>query len=198
MIANVLDVFGPLNPCLIKCLLWEHPLIYTNTSWLHVHLSRFDFQDSAAKWFLDLYILWLYCLFFPTKIGVQMSQLQCHICIVMRHGLFCLQVIFLLVYINLVGLGEEVPENPMGQTCSMWPTCEGSFWLWPSTSSSRSGDVWLLSACSHPLTKEQGTGTGKIFHFLWFISWKVGERMVPMMILFSKQANKKGFMVWEQ
>lgn len=132
-----------------------------------LHLSHCcDFQDSATKWFLDLYIffiLWLSFLF--PKRGALMSQVWCHICFAMTPGFFCSQVIFPLVYINLVGLGEEVPENPMGQTCCVWPTGQRSFRLCPSTSSGGPGDVAPVCLLPSSRWKNQTGAQGNLSIF---------------------------------
>ena len=156
-----------------------------------LHLSHCcDFQDSATKWFLDLYnffILWFF--FLSPKRGALISQLWCHICVAMTPGFFCSQVIFPLVYINLVGLGEEVPENPTGQTYCVWPTRRHSFWLWSSASSGGPGDMALVRLLPSSRWKNQ-TGAQDLSISCALCPRKWGKGCLQWN-LFSKQANKK-------
>lgn len=190
-IANILDVCGSLNLCLIKCLLWEHPLICTNTARLHYifHIvvtfktvPPSDFWTSTIFLFYDFFFL-------SPKRGALISQLWCHICVAMTPGFFCSQVIFPLVYINLVGLGEEVPENPTGQTYCVWPTRRHSFWLWSSASSGGPGDMALVRLLPSSRWKNQ-TGAQDLSISCALCPRKWGKGCLQWN-LFSKQANKK-------
>lgn len=86
-----------------------------------------------------------------------------------------------------MGLGEEVPEKPMGHCRTHMPRL-----LLAVSRHELQGArqcVSFLPAASLPL-ETGGTGPEKCFHFLWFMSWKVvgwgaGECVAPVMILFS-------------